>query len=50
MRHLWKLAASLCVAVFLATAFSAEPRHERRIAILTEYERSGQLPSAPAGG
>ena len=36
--------------VFLATAFSAEPRHERRIAMLTEYERSGQLPSAPAGG
>ncbi|HEX4018281.1 MAG TPA: ribose-5-phosphate isomerase [Frankiaceae bacterium] len=36
--------------VFVATAFSAEPRHERRIAMLTEYESSGQLPSASAGG
>jgi ribose 5-phosphate isomerase B len=36
--------------VFLATAFSAEPRHERRIAMLTDYERSGQLPSVSAGG
>ncbi len=36
--------------VFLATAFSAEPRHERRIAMLTDYERSGVLPSPSLGG
>jgi ribose 5-phosphate isomerase B len=36
--------------IFLETAFSAEPRHERRIAMLTDYERSGVLPSPSAGG
>ncbi len=36
--------------VFLATAFSEEPRHERRIAMLTDYERSGVLPSPSLGG
>ena len=34
--------------IFLSTAFSAEPRHERRIAMLTDYERSGVLPPASA--
>ena len=36
--------------LFISTAFSAEPRHERRIAMLTDYERSGVLPSASLGG
>ena len=33
--------------VFSATAFCDEPRHERRLAMLTDYERSGSLPSLP---
>ncbi len=36
--------------IFISTAFSAEPRHERRIAMLTGYESSGVLPSASIGG
>ena len=33
--------------VFVATAFSADDRHRRRIAMLAAYERTGELP-APA--
>jgi ribose 5-phosphate isomerase B len=36
--------------IFLLTEFTQETRHKRRIAMLTEFERSGQLPSPPAGG
>jgi ribose 5-phosphate isomerase B len=36
--------------VFLATAFSAEARHERRLGMLADFERSGQLPPLPSGG
>nr|WP_300150354.1 ribose-5-phosphate isomerase [Propionicimonas sp.] len=32
------------VEVFLATSFSGDPRHLRRIDLLTAYERSHQLP------
>ena len=32
------------VETFLATAFSGDPRHARRIAMLSDYERSGDLP------
>ncbi|MGH3497392.1 MAG: ribose-5-phosphate isomerase [Nocardioidaceae bacterium] len=32
------------VEIFLSTAFSPEPRHARRIAILDEFERTGELP------
>jgi ribose 5-phosphate isomerase B len=32
------------VEIFLATEFTQEARHKRRLAMLTEYERSGVLP------
>lgn len=40
------------VDAFLATPWSAEERHQRRIDILAEYERTGEapaVPGAPAG-
>ena len=36
--------------IFLATEFTFESRHERRLAMLADYERSGTLPAVPAGG
>ncbi|MCH5644125.1 MULTISPECIES: ribose-5-phosphate isomerase [unclassified Gordonia (in: high G+C Gram-positive bacteria)] len=35
------------VDAFLATPWSEEPRHQRRIDILAEYERTGQPPAVP---
>jgi ribose 5-phosphate isomerase B len=29
---------------FLATAFSGDPRHERRLRMVTDYEQDGRLP------
>ncbi len=36
------------VSVFLTTAFSGDPRHSRRIGMLTDYEVTGELPPLPA--
>jgi ribose 5-phosphate isomerase B len=36
------------VEIFLATEFTQEARHKRRLAMLSEYERSGVLPVASA--
>jgi ribose 5-phosphate isomerase B len=34
--------------VFVETAFSGEPRHARRLEMIAEYERTGELPPDPA--
>lgn len=39
--------ATRFVAIFLATPYSAEARHARRIRMLTAYERTGELPALP---
>lgn len=39
--------ATRLVEVFLATDFTGEERHVRRIAMLADYEQTGQLPSTP---
>lgn len=36
------------VDTFLATAFSGDPRHARRIGLLSAYEATGALPPLPA--
>jgi ribose 5-phosphate isomerase B len=40
--------AAAFVDAFLATPFSGNPRHARRIAQLAEYERTRELPPLPA--
>jgi ribose 5-phosphate isomerase B len=35
------------VDVFLTTAYSGEERHDRRIAMLTDYEKTANLPPLP---
>ena len=39
--------ATSFVDVFLGEPFSGDPRHARRIAMLTEYETSGIIPAVP---
>ena len=36
------------VDAFLATAFSGDDRHRRRIAMLADYEQTGELPPLPS--
>jgi ribose 5-phosphate isomerase B len=33
--------------VFISTPFSGEPRHARRLAMITDYEKTGDLPPLP---
>jgi ribose 5-phosphate isomerase B len=35
------------VEVFLTTSFTGDPRHARRIAMLSDYEKTGNLPPLP---
>ncbi len=42
--------ATAIVEAFLATPFSGEQRHARRLAILAEYERTGEPPALEGGG
>jgi ribose 5-phosphate isomerase B len=39
--------ASAFVAAFVAEPFSHDPRHQRRIDMLTDYEATGELPPLP---
>ena len=39
--------AKAMVRTFLATAFSEAPRHQRRIDLVSAYEREGTLPGLP---
>jgi ribose 5-phosphate isomerase B len=40
--------ATRLVELFVGTPFSEEPRHQRRIDMLTAYEKTGELPELPA--
>ena len=38
------------VSTFVQTPFSGEPRHARRLAMIADYEASGELPPQPGQG
>jgi ribose 5-phosphate isomerase B len=40
--------AVLLAKIFVETPFSGEPRHARRIAMIADYEKTGELPPLPA--
>ncbi len=40
--------ATKFVEIFVGTPFSEDPRHIRRIDMLTKYEETGELPEIPA--
>jgi len=42
--------ATAVVDVFLGTDFTGEPRHSRRIDMLSAYEQSGRIPALPERG
>lgn len=42
--------ATRFVKLFIETAYSGEPRHTRRIEMLGDYERTGELPPLPGEG
>lgn len=42
--------AKAMVAAFLATPFSGDPRHVRRLEMVAAYERDGELPPLPSDG
>ena len=35
---------------FVSTPFSGAPRHARRLAMIADYEKTGELPPLPSGG
>jgi ribose 5-phosphate isomerase B len=37
------------VDIFLSTAFTGEPRHVRRLGMVSSYEETGELPPLPSG-
>ncbi|OLF08839.1 ribose-5-phosphate isomerase [Actinophytocola xinjiangensis] len=40
--------AAEIVDTFVGTAFSGEPRHQRRIGLVADYERTGEPPALPS--
>ncbi|XRQ12498.1 ribose-5-phosphate isomerase [Actinomadura welshii] len=42
--------ATRFVKLFVETAYSKEPRHTRRIEMIGDYERTGELPPLPGEG
>jgi ribose 5-phosphate isomerase B len=41
--------ATRFVEIFLSMHFSDDPRHVRRLSLVADYERTGELPALPDG-